>query len=239
MSIVLAEGDTVGCNRIAISLAAWAGVGRWLSQPKSHRSGTTMTGLMFIACSGLALWFLGLGTRRLAAQDQSPSPDQAAQVPLAFRLKDATPVRLRLRRTLSSASARVGERVDFEVLEEIRVNDVVVMPKGSAAWGTVTEALHRSIAFRGAKLSVSIRAVTLADGETAGLRAVRRFQAEGRAGSMAGEMAVTGLVFFPALPLFLFTPGKNIDIPKGTEITVYVNGDVPLDPKKFAPRAAK
>ncbi len=44
---------------------------------------------------------------------------------------------------------------------------------------------------------------------------------------------MTGLVFFPALPLFFFTPGKNIDIPKGTEINAYINGDVPLDPEKF------
>src|SRR5258708_37813761 len=28
--------------------------------------------------------------------------------------------------------------------------------------------------------------------------------------------------------------GKDITIPKGTEITAYVNGDIPLDPKRFA-----
>jgi hypothetical protein len=27
--------------------------------------------------------------------------------------------------------------------------------------------------------------------------------------------------------------GKDITIPKGTEITAYVNGDIPLDPKRF------
>jgi hypothetical protein len=31
--------------------------------------------------------------------------------------------------------------------------------------------------------------------------------------------------------------GKDITIPKGTEITAYINGDIPLDPKKFAPPA--
>ena len=34
-----------------------------------------------------------------------------------FVLHDATPVRLRLTRNLSSADARVGETVDFEVLD--------------------------------------------------------------------------------------------------------------------------
>ncbi len=188
-----------------------------------------MTRRRSILCLGLALWFLGLGTGGLAGQGQSsPSSGQPATALLGFGLEDGTPVKLRLMRTISSTEAKVGDRVDFEVLEEIKVDNVVVIPKGSAAWGTVTEARHRSIAFRGAKLNVSIKAVTLADGEKADLRAVRRFQAEGRAGSMAGEMAVTGLVFFPALPLFLFTPGKNIEIPKGTEISAYLNGDTPL-----------
>src|SRR5207302_4199000 len=38
---------------------------------------------------------------------------------------------------------------------------------------------------------------------------------------------------FPAAPLFLFMHGKDITIPKGTEITAYINGDIPLDPKRF------
>jgi hypothetical protein len=45
-------------------------------------------------------------------------------------------------------------------------------------------------------------------------------------------------VFFPAAPLFLFMKGKDITIPKGTEITAYINGDIPLDAKKFQPQDA-
>lgn len=31
---------------------------------------------------------------------------------------------------------------------------------------------------------------------------------------------------------------KDITIPKGTEITAYINGDIPLDPKKFVAQTA-
>ncbi|MGA8676485.1 MAG: hypothetical protein WB621_14810 [Candidatus Acidiferrales bacterium] len=48
-------------------------------------------------------------------------------------------------------------------------------------------------------------------------------------------MVATAIVFFPAAPLFLFMKGKDITIPKGTEITAYINSDVPLDASKFAP----
>lgn len=41
----------------------------------------------------------------------------------------------------------------------------------------------------------------------------------------------------PAAPFFLFMHGKDISIPKGTEITAYVNGDMKLDIAKFQPAA--
>jgi hypothetical protein len=50
---------------------------------------------------------------------------------------------------------------------------------------------------------------------------------------MTGAMVATGIVFFPAAPLFLFMHGKDINIPKGTEITAYVEGNVPLAKAKF------
>jgi hypothetical protein len=48
-------------------------------------------------------------------------------------------------------------------------------------------------------------------------------------------MVATGIVFFPAAPLFLFMHGKDITIPKGTEIAAYTNGDMALDPSRFIP----
>lgn len=75
--------------------------------------------------------------------DQAPVPAQApppVKEPLAFGLEDGTPIKLRLNRTVSSADAHVNDTVDFDVLEEVKVHDVVVVPRGSMAWGTVTEA---------------------------------------------------------------------------------------------------
>jgi hypothetical protein len=60
----------------------------------------------------------------------------------------------------------------------------------------------------------------------------------GHQGAITGAMAATSIVFFPAAPLFLLVHGKDIIIPKGTEITAYINGDIPLDQTKFRPAAA-
>jgi hypothetical protein len=68
-------------------------------------------------------------------QDRGP-----ATAPKGFTLEDSTPVKLRINRTISSADAHVGDTIDFEVLEEILVNDVLVVRKGGLAYATVTEA---------------------------------------------------------------------------------------------------
>src|SRR5262249_47885908 len=46
-------------------------------------------------------------------------------------LLDGTPIRIRLNRNVSSADAKVGESVDFEVLDEIKVGEVTVIPRGA------------------------------------------------------------------------------------------------------------
>jgi hypothetical protein len=50
---------------------------------------------------------------------------------------------------------------------------------------------------------------------------------------MTGAMVATSIVFWPAAPLFLFMHGKDITIPKGHEVTVYVNADFQIDARKF------
>ena len=88
---------------------------------------------------------------------------------------------------------------------------------------------------RAGKLNVNIDNAKLVDGEKVALRAVKEVKGGSHVGAMTGAIVATSIVFFPAAPLFLFIKGKDITIPKGTEITAYINGDIPLDPKKFQP----
>src|SRR2546426_1588821 len=202
---------------------------------------------MRVTCSFvLSVSLLCLNFSQPAAQaaqetkDKQPTqkPEAAPlKQPLAFGLEDATPVKLRLTRNLSSADATTGDRVDFEVLEDIKVRDLIVIPRGGIAWATITEAQHKRRMARGGKLNVNIDEVRLADGERAPLRAVKEAKGGGHTGAMTGAIVGTTIVFFPAAPLFLFMHGKDITIPKGTEITAYINGDIPLDPGKFTAQA--
>jgi hypothetical protein len=156
---------------------------------------------------------------------------------LTFGLSEDTPVRLKLSRTMSSHDAKVDEKVDFEVLEDVKVGDVVVIQHGGLAIATVTEAKPKGRMGKSGKLNMNIDYVQLVSGEKVPLRATKGGKGGSHTGAMTGAIVATSIVFFPAAPFFLFMHGKDITIPKGTEITAYVAGDTPLDQSRFASTA--
>lgn len=169
------------------------------------------------------------------AENTSISNEQSlSDAPVEIILQDKTPVKLRLTRELSSADALAGENVDFEVVEDVKIGEVVVIKRDATAIATVTNARPKRRLGRGGKLDVVLNSVQLASGEKVALSASREARGTGKVGAMTGGLVATGILFFPAAPLFLFMKGKNISIPKGTEITGYINGETVLDARKFS-----
>lgn len=126
--------------------------------------------------------------------------------------------------------------MDFEVLDEVSINGVAVIPKGSMAIGTVTEAVPKRRMARGGKLEIVLDYVRLADTEKAAVRAVRDAKGGGHTGGMVAGIVATGLIFWPAAPFFLFMHGKDITIPKGAEVVAYINGDQKTKCCKLSPK---
>ena len=100
-------------------------------------------------------------------------------------LPDGTPVRLRLMKTVTSAEAKVGETVDFEVTEPVISNGLVVIPQRKpGVGGRCTKVEPKKRFGRGGELEVSAESVRLADGSKAQLRASRE---EGNGGYERGQ----------------------------------------------------
>src|SRR3954447_9031280 len=148
-------------------------------------------------------------------------------------IHDGTPIKLRLRENVSSASARTGQEVPFETVDEVQVDGVTVLPKGSIAVAVVTEAESKRTMGRAGKLNLAISYARLKDGGKIALRAVSEQKGGSHTGAMAGAMVATSLIVWPAAPFFLFMKGKDITIPQGTEITAFVDGDLHVDMSKF------
>jgi TonB family protein len=142
-------------------------------------------------------------------------------------------------RNVSSADAHVGDSVDFEVLEDVAVNGILVIPKGSAAVGTVTEVRSKRRLGRAGRLEIVLDYVSLADTGKAAIRAVKDAKGGSRLAGMTAGIVATGLLFFPVAPLFLLIHGNDITVPKGAALAAYVNGDVRLESSKFDPVIAQ
>jgi hypothetical protein len=169
-------------------------------------------------------------------QQEAPPPAPAQQTmkpALEFGLSEDTPIRLRLGRTISSSTEKLNDKVDFDVLEAVKIGDVVVIPQGAKAIATVTEAKPKGRMGKAGKLNVNIDYVQDAIGDKIPLRSVQGGKGGSHTGAMTGAIVATSIIFFPAAPFFLFMHGKDITIPKGTEITAYVAADTSLEREKF------
>jgi hypothetical protein len=189
-----------------------------------------------LSCLGQSQAAPAYGYREQAAETQKVQPNNstAAAAPKPNTLLDGTPIKLRIARNVSSADAKVGEHVDFEVLEEIQVSGVVVIAKGATASATVTDVQAKRRMGRAGRLDINLDSVRLADGEKAALTATAGGKGGSHTGAMIGAMAVTAIFTLGGSALFLLMHGKDITIPKGAETTAYVNGDMPLNMAQFA-----
>ena len=136
----------------------------------------------------------------------------------SIRISDATAVRLSLSEALSSATNSVDDPVRFEVTEDVKVGDIVAIPKGSTAVGHVVEVESRKRMGRAGKLNFSIDHVKAADGSNVRLRASTTRKGDDKTGSV-----IIGTVILS--PLFLIMRGKDVEIARGTSLIAYIDGD--------------
>jgi len=177
---------------------------------------------------------------RQAMQPPAPQPVQQAAPPAPqprFVLEDGTPVKLVLNETVSSANQHKGNLVIFAVAEDVKIGDVIVIPKGANAWATITIARPKGKIGRAGKIELSVDKVRLADGEKVVLSDVEGGDGDSHQAQMATAMAVSGVLAWPATPLFLLMHGKDVTMPRGTATMAFVQGDNILDPTRFTPEA--
>ena len=149
----------------------------------------------------------------------------------AMKLADSTPVLLRTKQGLSSATAKVGDRVLFRVTEDVKLGNLVVIHRGAEAWGVVTAVKPKARKGLAGILDVSIQSTQLVTGEPVSLRAIENLKGAGR--SMKTDsleaLADSKGVALPLLPLLRLEKGKDVSLDADAKITAYVNGDLVLD----------
>lgn len=147
-------------------------------------------------------------------------------------LRQGTPVRLRLLRTLSSAEAQPGDTVDLETLGDVTLDGNTIIPRGANAIATVTLAEPRKSLGRSGRLAMNIDYVQLPEGNKIPLRGVQYSKGAAQAATTTGGKVASAIV---SAPVVLFMHGKDALIPEGSEITVYTNADYKVHLPTYSP----
>lgn len=142
------------------------------------------------------------------AQTSAPN-STASSSPVEVVLADGTPIKLRLGNTATASGVRVGENLELEVSEDVRVSDIVVVAKGNRASAEVT-GLHAGVGNAG-RIDVNLLSVTLSDGKVIPVRSTKdRPSRDNQA-------------------LIVSSSSQDASIAPGTSVIAYVNGSQPLD----------
>src|SRR4029077_20432833 len=152
--------------------------------------------------------------------DQPRSAAHGREHPVggAFALANNTPIRVKLNNAISSATAHVGDAVELEVVEDVIVDGVTVLPAGSKVSGAIAVAEIKKRFGHGGRVAFSITSITLADGEQVKVRCYQEASGSSNTSSDA------------VIPL---SSGKDVSIPKDVEFTALVDGEARLKREGF------
>ena len=145
--------------------------------------------------------------------------------PTRMVIPDGTPVKLQMVRTISSAHARKGDRLDFVVVKDVTVGGFTIIQAGTIASGSVIGVKGKRLFGIGGKIIIKLDSVKLITGDDVALRARKEIKGSSRTKLMVVEMIITGLFYLPAAPVFLLSRGRDSTVLKGTEVTAYITGD--------------
>jgi hypothetical protein len=138
---------------------------------------------------------------------------------------------------LSSATARVGDTIEFTTAYPERINGLVFMPKGTAVSGTVAEVTPPRRASRDSRVNVAIEQILLPTGEYVTLRPQKSARKEldrhgkeiGHHPSMWTDRSAQ-YTHAPTIMVTAFTEkGREWVYKAGAWTTVYFNGPLTLD----------
>lgn len=162
----------------------------------------------------------GSPSRERIHYDETPAK---APVPIrtevpAFTLRNDTPVRVKLQKTITSATAHIGDPVEFEIVEDVVLDGVSVLVKGSRVNGVIAEAEAKKRFGHAGRLAFRITSLQLANGQSVKVRCYQEASGSSNTSSDA------------VLPL---ASGKDVSILQDLEFKVLVDGDFPLKRESF------
>ncbi|RPH54690.1 MAG: TrbI/VirB10 family protein [Acidobacteria bacterium] len=207
---------------------------------KAHRA------FLCAALVAVALWGVGCGQQQSATAEKEKSETLTAGTEIVAALQN----------TIDTGENKVGDRVNLRTVEDVRINEVTVVPAGSTINGEVTHVDGAGRVAGGAELTLRFTELVTPDGKSYPISATPlRLEGKGDAKKSAlqiGGGAVAGGVIGGILGgkddigkgaavgaavgtgVAVATKGKQIVLPAGQKIKVTLDGPVTIVVKSIA-----
>ena len=142
-----------------------------------------------------------------------------------------TLVPIRFLSTLSSKKSKVGETFNFQISENVFLNNRLIIPVNSEGVGEITKAKKASILSRSGKLEIEFKSISTLDGTFLSLILGEKAEEENKRLYVAVGAGILGLIILSSpigLVFGALIPGKNVKIEEGTQMFLQVESDTPL-----------
>ncbi len=152
----------------------------------------------------------------------------SADQPMVAEIKvpDGTALEVELMSTISSATSKEGDVVDFTIVSPVVVNGITVIEKGAPAKARIAGVKKAGYWGKAGRLGWAMQDVLLIDGNRTPLRMEKKLTGDSKGGTVATGAIVTAVVFWPAAPFWGLKKGKNAVYPAGKRFEAFVHGDV-------------
>lgn len=139
-----------------------------------------------------------------------------------------TLVPIRFLSTLSSKNNKAGEAFDFQISENVFLDNKLIIPVNYEGVGEITKAKKATILSRPGKLEIEFKLVSALDGTSLGLILGEKAEEENKRLYVAVGAGILGFIILSnpiGLVFGALIPGKNVKIEEGSEMFLQVKED--------------
>jgi hypothetical protein len=139
-----------------------------------------------------------------------------------------TLVPVRFLSTLSSKNNKTGETFNFQIAENVFLDNKLIIPDNSEGVGEITKAKKATLLSRPGKLEIEFKSLSALDGTSLSLILGEKAEEENKRLYVAVGAGILGLIILSSpigLVFGALVPGKNVKIEEGTEMFLQVESD--------------
>ena len=141
-----------------------------------------------------------------------------------------TLIKVALVTPVNAKELKVGDTIEYQVADDVFVNDVLVFTKGSRGEGTVTKVSQARNFGRNAQVEIDFKETKALDGTYVTTFIGEESKKEMTHLAMAAGASLAGIAVLGPIGVVAgaFVHGKNVDLPAGTELYIQTQHETTL-----------